>query len=685
VKVSSPRIFPFVLLSSLLLSIAPEAQASKGREAREVRVASVQGDVRLSRGNGKHIDLNKPWEQAQGGELLEEGCALATDHGRAEIAFENGSTVYLAENSLLLFRELSAPGDRTVSRMTLATGTATLSLQAANNESYFINTPTEQIELSPPERFYARIDAYLDATAVTTQGEKGEHLVRRGMPDFQLQKGKTLFFQGGEIIQLPRGGEDVAAASVVEASGMSQGIPLEPFLQILPDFQIPPLAHLLIQKSQMLPDSAVSHAQGATDWDTWVSTRLEHRNAVTAAALKASGLPSPIPGLADLYERGTFFPCEPYGTCWEATDPDDFLDDTPQSTAPGVQSAAAAQTQANVPFQPQTVQWEELWQGWCSPATLRTITHVAHTPEELQKLFRKKEAAEKVRYSPAPPSDPSACENGFWIPHRGHYARVVTRRFPRHCLGAKCKPIHAPRPVWVRAGGKVGFVPAHPNDVKGKPPLNLKYGIFALPARPGQPVRRIDWDPSQKVKLLDKEFQTESVSRALLVSPPEIRARLMQEAREERSLSVPAHWVPLITYDYKTHNFMMAGSAATGTKSRDVPVGGIDAHGKIGSFADGRSVQYAASFARSESVASYRGGSFGSSREYGPAYSGGGHNAGNSSGSYSSGSSGSHSSGSSLSGGSSSHSSSGGGGSVSSPSSSSSSSSSSSGGSRGRP
>src|SRR5215510_11456650 len=37
--------------------------------------------------------------------------------------------------------------------------------------------------------------------------------------------------------------------------------------------------------------------------DAWVSRRQTHRNAVTAAALKASGLSSPISGLADLYER----------------------------------------------------------------------------------------------------------------------------------------------------------------------------------------------------------------------------------------------------------------------------------------------------------------------------------------------------------------------------------------------
>ena len=111
------RFLSFLAVSTLLFCSAPSAFASDDTDAREVRISFVDGDVRLSRGDGKHTDLNKPWEQAQGGELLEHGFAVATGIGRAEIEFENGSTVYLAENSLLLFTELSAPGDRIVTRL----------------------------------------------------------------------------------------------------------------------------------------------------------------------------------------------------------------------------------------------------------------------------------------------------------------------------------------------------------------------------------------------------------------------------------------------------------------------------------------------------------------------------------------------------------------------------------------
>jgi hypothetical protein len=37
--------------------------------------------------------------------------------------------------------------------------------------------------------------------------------------------------------------------------------------------------------------------------------------------------------------------------------------------------------------------------------------------------------------------------------------------------------------VWMRSSSGVGIVPSHPNDVKGKPPLNLSSGFFAVTTR----------------------------------------------------------------------------------------------------------------------------------------------------------------------------------------------------------
>jgi hypothetical protein len=678
--------------------------ASDDTAAREVRLSWVQGDVRLSRGNAKHTDLNKSWEQAQGGQLLEPGFAVATGIGRAEIEFENGSTAYLAENSLLLFGELFARGEQVFTRMTLPAGTATFALQPIAGESFSIETPTDKIQTSAPESFFARVDAYLDATAITPLGKKGEVVVRNERPNLVIHKGRTLFFQQGEVIDLPdqtqvaslveqNAGRSLnlsdlqAIAATLKASRLGALVPGGLILQSLPAAHLPILETPPSQTSQELPRPAATPSPAAAEWDNWVSSRVQERTAVTTAALKASGLSSPIPGLNDLYTNGSFFQCAPYGTCWEPAQearPPAF----PQTSQPNAQSPS--QNAPNSGFQTQTVEWTERVWRVCGSFSARRVSRVAHSQQELEELLGQKAVAEHAALTGTAYSN--SCWNGVWIHHHGHYARVLTPRKPPVCLlGTACKRVHPPRPVWVRAGNKVGFVPRHPNDVKGKPPINLKNGIVLPPAKPGEPVQRVALDSSQKIKILDhapREFQRESVAHALPVSAPEIRGHLMQEVTRGKSLTVANRADPHIVYDYKSQKFMMLASAVAGAKVKEVPVGGISSSGKVGSFADGRSIHYAQSFGRTSAAASYNGGGHNSGSG-----NGGGRGAGSysSSSSYSGGggNSGSHASGSSSSGGSSSHSSGGssGGGSVSSSSSSSSSSSASGSGagSRGRP
>jgi hypothetical protein len=378
----------------------------------------VQGDVRLSRGDGKHTDLNKPWELAQGGELLERGFAVATGNGRAEIEFENGSTAYLAENSLLLFTELSVPGNRIVTRMALPSGTATFSLQPTAHESFFIETPTDKLEITSPDRIFARVDSYLDGTAITPQSEKGEDLVRRGSPKLHFAEGQTLFLRGGEEIEL----------------------------------------------------SGTSHSMVAIGWDSWVSARAQEKETKMTAALKASGLSSPIPGLTELYAHGTFFQCEPYGTCWEATQQGPAKSPSSQASPPSAQSPAP--NSPNPGFQPQVVGLKAYdWEHPCDSysESYRTIYRVAHTPEELKELLRLKAMADLYPLG-APNPFGNNCLRQSWIRHHDSYALVLPKASHLVCgKGKKCPPVHPPHPLWVSVGGKVGFVPRHPNDVKGKP------------------------------------------------------------------------------------------------------------------------------------------------------------------------------------------------------------------------
>lgn len=84
-------LFAFILLSSSLWSDS---------QARIVRLSLVEGDVEMDRGDGtEYAILNSPVVQ---------GTTIATpDEARAEIEFENGSTIRLTDYSQIAFEELS--------------------------------------------------------------------------------------------------------------------------------------------------------------------------------------------------------------------------------------------------------------------------------------------------------------------------------------------------------------------------------------------------------------------------------------------------------------------------------------------------------------------------------------------------------------------------------------------------
>jgi FecR protein len=472
-----------------------------------VRLSYVEGDVRISRGTladkeqGKIGAKATGWEQAEANLPIESGYSLVTGEGRAEIEFEDASTVYLADNSVLSFTEITSTGGVPYTEFALIAGTATMNVRTmAKGEVFIVTTPTDTIRLPYPRRVLWRIDSYLDAVSITplqdvTVGQPG-----MSVPQAQLV-GQTMTFKNGKR---------VATTAAV--------------------------------------DKAVS-----SKWDQWVGQRLESRNMAMSVAMKDAGLAAPIPGLADMNGQGKFFPCEPYGMCWEpakgwdrhATEVADVK--TPPATgsaAPSVQPAPAAETAYTVSMaelaaaskskktgqtavdtylatHPGATLWAEDYTFPCSTYGVRDLMARDPVTGREQVLWSQFAFDGDPYFAGFPlyvgygrrglspfrgfdafngfyPWDWAVCHSGTWIRWNHHYAWVVGSE--RH---------HRPPVCWVKTGRGVGWVPIHPGDHGGKQPINAKDGIFRLTHK-GESIQRVVADEGKPVKLLDgapKEFR----------------------------------------------------------------------------------------------------------------------------------------------------------------------------------
>lgn len=531
--------------------------ASASTDAQLVRISYLQGDVRFNRGDGKQPDLKKPWEQAEVNLPIEQNFALATgSDGRVEIEFESGSIIYVAENSVILFEQLAMKDGVPTTRLELVSGTVTTGLESVPKELFAIDTPTGQLQIKYPESSFVRLDSYLDGTAFTPQSDSGWDFALKGTSKVHILKGQTLTFEDGQPLRLDGAGQ--------------------------------------------------SKAPG--DWDQWADARYQARSAMMQAALKASGLTSPIPGLTDLYANGTFSPCAPYGTCW---------DPSQQAMTPTQGSQAQSSRQAvaqngpqvsGTPFVPRPVEFRTLVSQCPFPAWFHK-TVMATTPEQWDQLSEEAYLWELQQTWSWP-----VCHYASWI-HRGSDYRVVIRKRRRH------HPVH-----WVKVGQQKGFVPAHPSDKAGRPPANLKHGFFTVSAKGANlKIERVDFHAGETFTALPtppKEFRFGPYPGLAKADPPEIHARLVANSAFYAKASGDKRNEPKITYDYNQGKFVQSGVALSGHSTKPVVVGGLNSRG---GFSSGSGTGY-----RGQSGgAGYRGGGASSNQRGG--YTGGGRS--NSSGS----------------------------------------------------
>jgi hypothetical protein len=555
-----------------------------------VRISYLEGDVRVMRGKGAEKASNAPWEKAVAGLPLETGFSLVTGTGRAEIEFEDASTIDLADNSALTFNDIHTTSGIPYTVIALLTGTVTLHvLPQSAAEVFILKTPTGFVTAKYPNEAFARITSFID--------------------------GYTMTFERDMTIRLPGPTGRVAKYTIGQT--------------------------LVVHRSGAPYLSESKGTDAFAGWDTWVAERVGARAQAEAAMMKASGLTAPIPGLADMDGQGRFFPCPPYGTCWEPTSAKGTqqlfgaTQDAQAAAAPATRAQATAAPAAPPVAVDPVDRFERETSFPCSPDGIQSLIERDRVTGKERVIWSRLEAL-PGDYFGLYPYDWAICHAGFWIyrPTPGrqkHYVWVVGHK--RH---------HHPPVRWVKSGRSVAYVPLHPHDVTGKPPINRRHDAFVVNDKE-KSVERVTLDPRGEIKVLDvapKEFRKPYVALLERAEDPRVEVHKIGEP-----LLASKDAGPALTFDHKSQSFLLARPVMQGDRTitklepfrgswgdLQVRVQGVDAHGNYSTRSNsGGSGRGAGGFADSGGggTSASRGGSSsggggGASRSGGGGASGGG-------------------------------------------------------------
>jgi len=256
------RLLPFllfVLLAALLLS-GPSASADSGH-ARIIRLSVVTGDVRFAtKTHGDPLtDSSAGWDAAQLNLPIREGYVLATDNGRTEVEFENGTLAFLKENTVLEFYDLSLKDGALITRLVLRQGSASFHVNPMDGDYFSVTGGDFTVEAGSRATF--RLDNFDDSS--TVEAISGHVNV--------VDKDETTRLEKGQSLSMKASGETSAKIGRVPE-----------------------------------PD----------EFDHWISGQIDTVSTATAAAMQYTSSPYYAPGFGSLYSYGSWSSCGAYGYGW---------------------------------------------------------------------------------------------------------------------------------------------------------------------------------------------------------------------------------------------------------------------------------------------------------------------------------------------------------------------------------
>src|SRR5271169_3450744 len=190
------KLLPFLLVVLVIsLSVGAYPATADSGHARIIRLSLVQGDVRFAQEtHGDPLaDSNATWETAGLNQPISQGYVLATDNGRAEVEFENGSVAFLKEHTVLEFYDLSLKDSARTTRLVLRQGSASFYVNPGGGEYFSVTGGDFTVEAVGRSEF--RMDTFDDGS--TIEAYKGRVSVLHNKNETRLQKGQSLSVKAG--------------------------------------------------------------------------------------------------------------------------------------------------------------------------------------------------------------------------------------------------------------------------------------------------------------------------------------------------------------------------------------------------------------------------------------------------------------------------------------------------------
>ena len=183
-KASYLFVILFVAMAIVCVA-APAARADEVSHARVVRLSFVEGDVAYQRAGAT-------WQRAMMNQPIQQDFSLRTDAGYAEVEFETGLVIRLAQHTQLDFTELSMIDGRKVTRLKLDEGTIITTANLSHNDE--LSVAAGNVDVTVPRNGRFRVDATESQNWVTVFHGKVE--VASGQTTKEVESGKTLHADG---------------------------------------------------------------------------------------------------------------------------------------------------------------------------------------------------------------------------------------------------------------------------------------------------------------------------------------------------------------------------------------------------------------------------------------------------------------------------------------------------------